>query len=92
MSGNLCVCGALNRAHKAYCPMSSRKRSSRVLFGADNNVAPAPSNKPGLSKSEKSIESDKSRVREKDDNSVGFKPGDCVFVHSRKALDNHVRC
>lgn len=94
MSGSLCLCGALNRAHKAFCPMSSRNRSSRVLFVADN-LGPAPSNKPGLSKSEKSnntIESDKSRVSERDDSSVGFKPGDCVFVHSRKALNNHVRC
>ena len=94
MSGSLCLCGALSRAHKAYCPMSSRNRSSRVLFGADNK-APASSKKPGLSKSEKSnntVESDKSRVSEKDGNSAGFKPGDCVFVHSRKALDNHVRC
>ena len=98
MSGSLCVCGALNRAHKAYCPMSSRNRSSRVLFGADN-VAPVPSNKSGLSKSEKSntctcstIESNKSNVSEKHNNSVGLKPGDCVFVHSRKAVSNHIRC
>ena len=80
MCGGLCMCGALSRGHKAYCPMSSRNRSSRVLFGADY-VAPAPSNKVDLSKCEKmknTVKSDKSRVSEKDDNSVGFKPGDCV--------------
>ena len=89
------VYARVGRAHKAYCPMSSRNRSSRVLFGADN-VAPVPSNKSGLSKSEKSntctcstIESNKSHVSEKHNNSVGLKPGDCVFVHSRKAV---IRC
>ena len=86
MNGSLCVCGALNRAHKACCPMNSRNRSSRVLFDADKNVAPVPSNKPGLGKSEKS------HVSEKDNNSVGLKPGDCVFVHSRKAVDKHIYC
>ena len=41
------------RGHKAYCPMNSRNRSTRVLFGADY-VPPALSSKPGVSKSEKS--------------------------------------
>ena len=29
MSSSLCVCGDLNRGHKAYCPMNSRNRSTR---------------------------------------------------------------
>ena len=61
ISGSLCVCGSLNHAHKAYCPMNSRNRSSRVLFGADD-VLPAPSSNLGHSKcgeSDDTIESDK---------------------------------
>ena len=36
ISGALCVCGAINRAHKK-CPMSSRNSSSRVLFPSDDD-------------------------------------------------------
>ena len=64
ISGSLCVCGSLNRAHKAYCPMNSRNRSSRVLFGADD-VLPAPSSNLGHSKcgeSDDTIESVKVHV------------------------------
>ena len=61
ISGNLCVCGSLNRAYKAYCPINSRNRSSHVLFGADD-VLPAPLSNLGHSKcgeSDDTIESDK---------------------------------
>lgn len=75
ISGSLCVCGSLNRPHKAYCPMRSRNRSSRVLFGADD-VLPAPSNNSGHSKCGKSddtVESDKFRMCKKDGDSVELK-------------------
>ena len=94
ISGSLCVCGSLNRAHKAYCPMNSRNRSIRVLFGADD-VLPAPSSNLGHSKcgeSDDTIESDKDHMCKKDHDSVELKPGDCVFVQSRKVIDSHVPC
>ena len=37
ISGALCVCGAMNRAQKKGCPMSSRNCCSRVLFSSDDD-------------------------------------------------------
>ena len=38
ISGILCVCGAINRAHKSSCPMSSRNYPSRVLFPSNEDA------------------------------------------------------
>ena len=74
ISGSLCMCGALNCAHKTYCPMNSRNRSSHVLFGADN-AASALSDYPCTTGSERSdctTESKKFRTSNKDGDGDGF--------------------
>ena len=90
ISGSLCVGGALNRAHKIYCPMNSRNRSSRVLFDADDAV-PVPSDSLDRVESDDTMESKKCPGKKSGDD-VGFKPGDCVFVHSGKAVGSHIPC
>lgn len=91
ISGGLCLCGAMNRAHKSFCPMNSRNRSSRILFGG-NSAVPVPSDSLNHITSDCAVKSEKRPSGKKDGDNVEFKPGDCVFVHSGKAVGSHIPC
>lgn len=56
---------------------------------------PALSDNPGTAGSEKSNcteVSKKSRTSNKDGDCDGFKPGDCAFVYTGKAVNSHILC
>lgn len=83
ISGSLCECGALNRAHKTYCPMNIRNRSGRVLFPPKDDL-PARPDDPDV------CEQSASGVGEGE---IGlFKPGECVYIHSNKLSEHHIPC
>ena len=72
ISGTLCVCGAINRAHKKSCPMSSRNYPSRVLFPPSECI---PTSGAEVVKSELTDIGSTSEVEH--DNLASFVPGKC---------------
>ena len=91
ISGVLCTCGAINRAHKSSCPMSSRNYPSRVLFPSDEG-APSeivvPAAKPETVKRDVAEVNHTSKVKP----SPSFVPGACVCLHSNKLIKQHILC
>ena len=107
ISGNVCTCGAISRAHKKDCPLSSRNRyGGRALF-----PNPSSADTPADKKSDKSTEIGESDAgssrlgkrnkptsdqvsspkRNKSD-SPSFKVGDYVSLHVNKLTDQHIPC
>ena len=91
ISGILCVCGAINRAHKSSCPMSSRNYPSRVLFPSNEdapNETVAPTTKLEAIKPDVAEINHKNKVKP----FPSFVPGTCVCLHNSKLIKQHIPC
>ena len=104
ISGNICVCGALGRAHKKDCPLNSRnhyigctlfpKASSDDSGKKDSCVKSKPpeakkSGSTRLGKREK-LASEKPPPAKKP--RPNFKVGDCVNLHDGRLGKSHLPC
>ena len=99
---DMCVCGALGRAHKRDCPMSSRSglrtevHSTDYWLGQSDSLWEAVAKpKPNLSKSgkRKSQEVDKHPVIKKQQiTTSSFEVGNYVCLNSSRLVSQHVPC
>ena len=96
----MCVCGALGRAHKRDCPMSSRSGRPKEVYSTDSRLSQSDSpwgavgkSKSNLSTSgkRKSQEMDKHPVKKKRV-STSFEVGNYVSLHSSSLVSQHVPC
>ena len=93
ISGNICMCGALGRAHKKDCPLNSRNRYvGCTLFPKASSAKPPEAKKSGptcLGKREKPA-SEKALPAKKP--RPNLKVGDCVNLHDGKLGKYHLPC
>ena len=97
-----CVCGALGRAHKRDCPMSSRSTLPTEVYSTDCCLSQSDSvwkaaakPKPNWSKlgKRKIQEVDKRLVIKKQRiTTSSFEVGDSVCLHSSRLVKKHVPC
>ena len=101
ISSDMCVCGALGRAHKRDCPMSSRSGLSTEVYSTDSRLSLSDSlcgtvgksSKSNLSTSgkRKSQEVDKHPIKKKRVSS-SFEVGNYVCLHSSRLVSQHAPC
>ena len=100
ISSDMCVCGALGRAHKRDCPMSSRSGLPTEVYSTDSQLSQSDSlwgavgkSKSNLSTSgkRKSQEIDKHPTKKKRV-STSFEVGNYVSLHSSSLVSQHVPC
>ena len=97
ISGIICLCGALGRAHKKDCPLNSRNRyAGRTLFpkascvdsgkGDKSETSEVGTGSTHLGKREKPGSGKPPQRRST------FKEGDCVTLHDSKLGKCHLPC
>ena len=95
-----CVCGALGRAHKRDCPMSSRSSFPTEVYSTDSRLSQSDSLWGAVGKSEsnfstsgkrKSQEIDKYPIKKKRVTTL-LEIGDYVCLHSSRLVSQHVPC
>ena len=102
ISSDMCVCGALGRAHKRDCPMSSRCSLPTEMYHTDSRLNRSDSVWGAVTKAmPKLSKSDKRKHQEDDKLPVTKKPrtmtpslevGDYVCLHSNRLINQHVPC
>ena len=100
ISSDMSVCGALGRAHKRDCPMSSRSGLPTEIYSTDSRLSQSDSlwgavGKPKLNLStlgkRKSQEIDKHPLKKKQA-TTSFEVGNYVCLHSSRLVGRHVPC
>ena len=100
ISSDMCVCGALGRAHKRDCPMSSRNSFPTEVYSTDSRLSQSDSLWGAVGKSEsnfstsgkrKSQEIDKYPIKKKRVTTL-LEIGDYVCLHSSRLVSQHVPC
>jgi hypothetical protein len=96
----MCVCGALGRAHKRDCPMSSRSDLPTEVYSTDSRLSQSDSlwGAVGKSKSNlstlgkrKSQEINKHPIKKKRV-TTSFEVGNYVCLHNSRLVNQHVPC
>ena len=100
ISSVMCVCGALGRAHKKDCRMSSRSGLPIEVYSADSRLSQSDSSwgAVGKSKSNLSISGER-KSQEIDEHPIkmkrvatSFEVGNYVCLHSSRLVSQHVPC
>ena len=89
----MCVCGALDQAHKRDCPMSSRSSLPTEVYSTDSQLD-SLWGAVGKPKSDSSTlgkrKVDKHPIKRK--RVTSFEVGDYVCLHSSRLVSQHVPC
>ena len=100
ISSVMCVCGALGRAHKRDCPMSSRSGLPIEVYSTDSRLSQSDSlwGAVGKSKSNLSVLG-KRKSQEIDEHPIkmkrvatSFEVGNYVCLHNSRLVSQHVLC
>ena len=102
ISSDICVCGALGRAHKRYCPMSSRCSLPTEIYNTDSRLNQSDSVWRAVAKAKPKLSKSGKRNRQDDDELVvmkkprvmtsSFEVGEYVCLHSSRLINQHVPC
>ena len=98
ISSEMCICGALGRAHKRDCPMSSRSGLPTELYSTDSQLSQPDSLWGVLGKSKSYLStSGKRKIQQVDEHPIkrkrvttSFEIGNYVCLHSSRLANQHV--
>ena len=91
ISSDMCICGALGRAHKRDCPMSSRSGLPTEVYSTDSRFSQSCSLWVAVGKSKSNLsalgkrKSQASNQKEMSDYLINFEVGNYVCLHSSTA-------
>ena len=100
ISSDMCVCGALGRAHKRDCPISSRSGLPTEVYSTDSRLSQSDSLWGAVGKSKSYLSTSGKRKSQQVDElpikkkrvTTSFEVGNYVCLHSSRLANQHVPC